>query len=121
MQVREDQDSEDHGRTWHCSQPFPVGGTGEGAVAELFDGRVYYSSRRHRFGEDEPFRNERLRAWSHDGGATWPDRVDIETDAGEYSYPAIVATSNGVALTWTWNRRRIAFAEIDASALPGGA
>lgn len=65
--------SDDHGRTWHCSLLFPVGGTGEGAVAELSDGRVYYSSRRHRFEEGESLRHERLRAWSFDGGATWVD------------------------------------------------
>jgi len=65
--------SDDHGSTWHCSQPFPVDGTGEGAVAELWDGRVYYSSRRHRFAVDEPLRHQRLRAWSHDGGETWVD------------------------------------------------
>jgi len=67
--------SDDHGCTWHCSKPFPVEGTGEGAVVELADGRVYYSSRKHRFAEGEPLRQERLRAWSHDGGATWVDPV----------------------------------------------
>jgi hypothetical protein len=65
--------SDDHGATWQCSEPFPVEGTGEGAVVELSDGRVYYSSRQHRFDEGEALRHERLRAWSHDGGATWVD------------------------------------------------
>ncbi|MBT3345670.1 MAG: exo-alpha-sialidase [Gemmatimonadetes bacterium] len=65
--------SDDHGRTWHASAPFPVDGTGEGCVVELADGRIYYSSRQHRFAEGEPLRCERLHAWSHDGGATWQD------------------------------------------------
>ena len=65
--------SDDGGRTWQCSQPFPVEGTGEGAAVELSDGRIYYSSRRHRFFEGEQMRWERLRAWSDDGGATWTD------------------------------------------------
>lgn len=65
--------SDDHGRAWHASQPFPVTGTGEGAVAERADGSVYYSSRRHRFAPDEPWRHERLFACSHDAGQTWTD------------------------------------------------
>jgi sialidase-1 len=65
--------SDDHGKTWQNSQPFPLDGTGEGAVAERSDGRVYYSSRKHFFGEDEPYRYERLFGWSDDGGETWTD------------------------------------------------
>ena len=65
--------SDDHGKTWQASTPFPVDGTGEGCVTELDDGRIYYSSRQHRFAEGETLRHERLYAWSHDGGATWVD------------------------------------------------
>lgn len=65
--------SDDHGQTWRSSQPFPTKGTGEGAIAELSDGKLYYSSRRHRFAEDEPFRHERLSAFSHDSGVSWAD------------------------------------------------
>ncbi len=39
--------SDDGGNTWHTSAPFPAYGTGEGALAELSDGRIYYNSRRH--------------------------------------------------------------------------
>ena len=65
--------SDDRGRTWQSGEPFPVNGTGEGAVAELSDGRIYYSSRQHFFPEGEPFRHDRLYAWSDDGGSTWTD------------------------------------------------
>ena len=67
--------SDDRGRTWHASGPFPIDGTGEGCVAELADGRIYYSSRQHRFAEGAPLHHERLHAFSHDGGATWQDAV----------------------------------------------
>ncbi len=63
--------SDDHGKTWQNSEPFPLEGTGEGAVAEQEDGRIYYSSRKHFFAEDEPYRSERLYGWSDDGGRTW--------------------------------------------------
>ena len=64
--------SDDGGRTWHTSAPFPAMGTGEAAVAELADGRIYFNSRRHLSTDG---RNPRRRhiAWSHDGGATWED------------------------------------------------
>lgn len=31
---------------------------------------------------------------------------------GEYSYPAVIADGNSVYITYTWNRRRIRFAEL---------
>ena len=39
--------SDDGGQTWHVSDPFPEYGTGEAAVVELSDGRVYYLSLIH--------------------------------------------------------------------------
>ena len=58
--------SDDSGKTWKTSDPFPAMGTGEGMVAELSDGRIYYNTRRH-WGR-KLMRHE---AWSDDGGATW--------------------------------------------------
>jgi len=64
--------SDDGGKTWQTSEPFPAMGTGEATVAELSDGRIYYNSRRH---WAEPGANPRRRwtALSEDGGATWKD------------------------------------------------
>lgn len=59
--------SDDGGKTWTPSAPFPLGGTGEAGLVELKDGRIYYNSRTHiRPG------NRRI-AHSHDGGETWKD------------------------------------------------
>jgi sialidase-1 len=63
--------SDDHGRTWQARAPFPVNGTGEGAVVERSDGVIYYSSRKHFFHEQEERTAQRLHAWSRDGGETW--------------------------------------------------
>lgn len=57
--------SDDGGKTWQTSTPFPVLGTGEGALAELSDGRVYYNSREHMT------QGNRYIAWSDDGGEIW--------------------------------------------------
>jgi len=66
--------SDDQGRTWQTSEPFPVMGTGEACVVELSAGRLYYNTRRHW----APTREESLHrwtGWSDDGGATWKEPV----------------------------------------------
>jgi sialidase-1 len=65
--------SDDGGKTWRCSGPFPLSGTGEGAIAELSNGHLYYSSRKHWFEKEADFRYQRPFAWSYDGGETWRD------------------------------------------------
>ena len=59
--------SDDGGKTWTPSEPFPLSGTGEAGLAELKDGRIYYNSRTHMRGG-----NRRI-AHSTDGGETWKD------------------------------------------------
>jgi len=46
---------------------------------------------------------------STDNGRSWPRRLNLETGAGEYSYPAVIPHPTGVAVTYTWNRKRIGF------------
>lgn len=64
--------SDDGGKTWQTSEPFPANGTGEAALAELSDGQIYYNSRRHHSTDGL---NPRMRyiAWSYDNGETWED------------------------------------------------
>jgi len=59
--------SDDHGKTWQVSDAIMTG-TGEGAVAELSDGRVYYNSRSHMSVD-----HKRRTAWSFDGGNRYVD------------------------------------------------
>ncbi len=50
-------------------------------------------------------------ALSYDNGKTWPGKVTLEAgkEEDEYSYPAIIGFGDTVAITYTWNRKRIAF------------
>jgi len=59
--------SDDGGKTWQTSGPVQSG-TGEGTLAELSDGEVYYNSRCHMAVD-----HRRRIAWSHDGGHMWTD------------------------------------------------
>lgn len=68
--------SDDGGTSWHTSEPFPENGTGEAALVELSDGRIYYNSRVH--WEARPDNTRRRAAWSHDGARTWSDYEIVE-------------------------------------------
>jgi sialidase-1 len=68
--------SDDGGRTWRTSDPFPENGTGEATVVELSDGRLYYNSRVH--WQERPKNTRRRSAISDDGGQTWKDWRIVE-------------------------------------------
>jgi len=76
--------SDDGGKTWHTSDPFPENGTGEATVAELSDGRLYYNSRVH--WQERPNNTRRRSAISDDGGQTWKDWrvVDVLPDGHQH-------------------------------------
>ena len=59
--------SDDGGMSWQTSGPVQ-NGTGEGTLAELSDGEIYYNSRSHMSVD-----HRRRIAWSHDGGHMWTD------------------------------------------------
>lgn len=76
--------SDDGGKTWHTSDPFPENGTGEATIAELSDGSLYYNSRVH--WQERPRNTRRRSARSTDGGQTWDDWtiVDVLPDGHQH-------------------------------------
>jgi sialidase-1 len=64
--------SDDGGKTWQTSEPFPAYGTGEASIVELSDGTIFYDSRRT-YSNDGLDPRWRHIARSHDGGHTWED------------------------------------------------
>lgn len=84
--------SDDGGGTWQIGEPVQSG-TGEGVLAELSDGRVYYNSRCHMAVD-----HRRRIAWSHDGGHRWTDwqvSEDLFELAGPHYYKYGKAPSYG--------------------------
>ena len=49
---------------------------------------------------------------STDEGATWQKLLDLETEPGEFSYPAIIAHDGVIYITYTHNRQNIACVRI---------
>ncbi|HEO72525.1 MAG TPA: exo-alpha-sialidase, partial [Candidatus Hydrogenedentes bacterium] len=74
--------SDDGGKTWQTSGPVQSG-TGEGTLAEVSNGNIYYNSRCHM-----AIDHRRRIAWSYDGGHMWTDwRVcDYLYEVGEPFY-----------------------------------
>ncbi|QJX01044.1 sialidase family protein [Frigoriglobus tundricola] len=53
-------------------------------------------------------------ARSTDDGKTWKRVADLETEPGEYSYPAIVQSAAGtLEMTYTWKRTHIKHVSLD--------
>jgi len=51
-------------------------------------------------------------------GKNWDAALILESDPGEYSYPAVIQSSDGLAhVTYTWRRQRIEHVIIDPAAL----
>jgi predicted neuraminidase len=87
----------------------------------LADGRqlLVYNHRR-RASEDAPSAGSRaiLNVAVSDDGVSWQAALVLEDGAGEYSYPAVIQTADGlVHVTYTWNRRRIKHVVLDPARL----
>ncbi len=53
-------------------------------------------------------------ARSADDGATWTKVVDLEAEAGEFSYPAMIESAAGtLEVTYTWRRTHIFHRSVD--------
>lgn len=101
--------STDRGRTWSplILTPLPNPNSGIDAVT-LRDGRqviVYNHTTEGRTPLDVAFSRD---------GKTWDPPIVLESEPGEYSYPAVIQTSDGlIHITYTWKRERIKHVVID--------
>jgi predicted neuraminidase len=101
--------SSDGGMTWSSLAPTELPNPNSGIDGiTLRDGRRLLV-----FNRSESERTPLNVAVSTDG-KTWTDLVVLEKDPGEYSYPAVIQTRDGlVHITYTWKRRRIKHIVID--------
>jgi predicted neuraminidase len=107
-------DSFDKGITWSGARPLDIPNPDSGidAVA-LKDGRVVLV-----FNNTTTGRTPLNLAVSHDG-EHFRLFSTLEDRPGEYSYPAIIQGNNGdLYITYTWNRKSIAFVRVPLSQVP---
>lgn len=112
-------DSKDGGKTWSESYPTDLPNNNSGLDAlRLDDGRVLlvYNPVTANWGPRTPLDL----AVSSDNGKTWKTIASLENDPAkevEFSYPAIVHTKTGIAVSYTWNRQRVRCWQIPLEAL----
>ena len=103
-------DSKDYGKTWapvyKTSLPNPNSGIDLAALPGGLLALAYNPD-----GRDDGDRAPLLLALSYDNGKTWPKQLNIEDGKGndEFSYPAVISYGDTVAVTYTWQRKNIAF------------
>ncbi|MGD9635326.1 MAG: exo-alpha-sialidase [Pirellulales bacterium] len=114
--------STDQGRTWSKleSTELPNPSSGTDAVT-LADGRqLLVYNHRQRPAEDAPTADSRgvLNVAVSDDGVHWQAALVLEDSGGEFSYPAVIQTKDGlVHVTYTWERRRVRHIVIDPAKL----
>ncbi len=105
--------SADAGKTWGEMALLPLANPSSGTDAvTLQDGRhvLIYNP--------VPKGRTPLKVAISRDGREWKDVITLEDQPGEYSYPAVVQTSDGrVHVTYTWKRQRIRHAVIDPTKL----
>ncbi|MEZ5106587.1 MAG: sialidase family protein [Draconibacterium sp.] len=113
--------SSDNGRTWTKLEPLDltIPNSGIDGVA-LKDGRFVLIYNNLDPGETWGDRNILNLAVSDDG-IHWKAGVLLENDPdkdGEYSYPAVIQTSDGmIHITYTWNRKTVKHVVVDPAKL----
>ena len=112
--------SDDGGKTWGemklGSLPNPNSGTD---AVTLEDGThlIIYN---HVPGDPKKWGGKRtpLNLAASKDGYNWQAALVLESDPGEYSYPAIIQTSDGlVHVTYTWKRKKVKHVVIDPTKL----
>ncbi|HQK76557.1 MAG TPA: exo-alpha-sialidase, partial [Candidatus Hydrogenedentes bacterium] len=108
-------DSMDGGRTWSPMRLTGMPNNNSGIDLEkLADNRLLLLY--NPIGQDWGPRTPLNLAVSSDNGETWRDLVSLETAEGEYSYPAIIRSDDGIVLCYTWRRERVRCWQIPAAA-----
>lgn len=104
-------DSRDGGRSWTDAAPTSLLNNNSGIDAvKLADGRIVlaYNPVGTNWGERSPL----SLAVSEDGGKAFRHLCHLEEGAGEYSYPAMISEGTTILLTYTYQRKNIAFCRI---------
>ncbi|HVX10213.1 MAG TPA: sialidase family protein [Pirellulales bacterium] len=105
--------SDDGGRTWGKMKPssLPNPNSGIDAVT-LRDGRHLIVYNHTRIGRSP------LNVAISADGADWKAALVLEDGPGEYSYPAVIQSADGlVHITYTWQRKRIRRVVVDPDKL----
>lgn len=105
-------ESADFGKTWSLARPTDMPNNNSGIGASMTDCGVLgliCNPVSENWGDRTPL----CLFLSEDNGATYPVRIDLETEPGvEFSYPSIVAEGNLLHMVYTCGRKKIGYALV---------
>jgi predicted neuraminidase len=104
-------DSQDYGRHWSSAYATDLPNNNSGIDLVQMGGRrlvLAFNPIEGNWGRRFPI----ALAWSTDNGTTWSAPVPLESEEGEFSYPAIVADGKQLHVTYTWNRKNFVYRRI---------
>ncbi|MFA5658725.1 MAG: sialidase family protein [Oscillospiraceae bacterium] len=104
-------DSEDFGESWTSAYPTELPNNNSGIdLVKLKNGDIYLVSNPvgENWGKRTPISLDR----SQDNGQTWERICDLETQDGEFAYPAIITDENMLYISYTHKRENVAFWKI---------
>lgn len=106
--------SEDGGKTWSPAKPLELFNPSSGIdLVKTQAGDVFLI-----YNPQPAGRSPLSLARSTDDGETWTKVHDLETESGEYSYPAMIEDEAGqLQITYTWKRLHIKHQTIDPEKL----
>jgi predicted neuraminidase len=108
-------DSTDYGKTWCEAYPTSLPNNNSGIDVVMYNDVLFliYNPVSDNWGKRTPLSIN----YSLDNGESWSqDRINIEVDpVGSFSYPSMIAVPNGIAMTYTWNRKNIKFRKLNVT------
>lgn len=108
--------SDDLGRSWEEAHPTELPNPNCGVdMVRLHSGNIALV-----YNDTPRGRTPLTVALSTDEGVTWEFKRDLETEEGEYSYPAVIQSRDGgIHITYTYRRVSITHVEIDEAWIRG--
>ena len=103
-------DSKDYGKTWSPVYKTSLPNNNSGIdLTRLPSGNLVLAF--NPSGENWGSRGTLELALSKDNGRTWTKKIALDNGKtkDEYSYPAVISYGDTIAVTYTWNRKTIAF------------
>jgi predicted neuraminidase len=105
--------SDDGGKTWTDLTPTELPHPGSGIDGVTLAGGQHLLVYNHTHKGRSP-----LNLAASSDGKTWQAALVLESEPGEYSYPAIIQSSDGlVHITYTWKRQRVRHVTVDPTKL----
>lgn len=104
-------DSNDFGKTWCEAYPISLPNNNSGIdVVKMKNGTLALVCNpvSGNWAERSPI----TIFFSKDNGITWEDHYHLEAGSGEFSYPAIIADGVELLITYTMNRKNIAYCHL---------